>query len=100
MSAPRVDSIDPPSAIEGGRLAISGSGFLVTGPHLPEIHIGAVRARVVYASPTRLAALVPPLPEGGPTPIRIEGVAGETAIVNIGAPFAMGLHQVDNPVFD
>jgi sugar lactone lactonase YvrE len=45
--------------------------------------------------------LVPPgLTEGGRTTVRIAGVVGETAYVEIAAPIATGLHQVDNPVFD
>ena len=33
-------------------------------------------------------------------PVRIDGVPGETAFVTLAVPFATGLHQVDNPVFD
>jgi sugar lactone lactonase YvrE len=44
--------------------------------------------------------VVPTLNDGGTTSIRIEGVAGETALIDVAAPFATGLHQVDNPVFD
>jgi sugar lactone lactonase YvrE len=65
------------------------------------VHIGDVASRVVYASPTRLSVLVPPgIVEGGRTTVRIAGVAGETAFVEIAIPVATGLHQVDNPVFD
>ena len=38
--------------------------------------------------------------EGGHTPIRVEGVEGETAFIEVGVPLATGLHQVDNPAFD
>jgi sugar lactone lactonase YvrE len=56
---------------------------------------------VVYASPNRIDALVPAgLAASGPAPLRIEGVAGETAFLQVGATFATGLHQVDSPVFD
>src|SRR4029077_3728445 len=34
------------------------------------------------------------------TPVRINGGSGETAFIDVAAPFATGLHQVDNPVFD
>jgi sugar lactone lactonase YvrE len=37
--------------------------------------------------------------EPGRVPIRIQGLAGE-AYVSVGARWATGLHQVDNPVFD
>ncbi len=36
----------------------------------------------------------------GPAPIRIEDLPGATAYVSVGGPWATGLHQVDNPVFD
>ena len=99
MSA-RVAAIHPVWAIEGGRVTLEGSAFPLDRPALPDVRFGAVRGRVVYASPTRVAALVPSGLDGGPTPVRLEGVAGETAFVEIAAPLATGLHQVDNPVFD
>src|SRR4029453_6718222 len=34
------------------------------------------------------------------TAVRIAGAPGETAFIDVAAPFATGLHQVDNPVFD
>jgi sugar lactone lactonase YvrE len=100
MSSPRVSAIDPVWAIEGGRLSIHGSRFPIDQPVLPEVRIGDVPARVVYASATRLDVLVPPGLEAGPAPVRIAGVSGETPFVDIAAPFASGLHQVDNPIFD
>src|SRR5204862_8309063 len=36
----------------------------------------------------------------GRATVRVAGAPGETAFVDIAAPFATGLHQVDNPVFD
>src|SRR5213594_3248482 len=38
--------------------------------------------------------------EGGHVTVRVAGVPGETAFIDVAAPFATGLHQVDNPVFD
>ena len=34
------------------------------------------------------------------TPVKIPGAPGETVYVSVGAKWATGLHQVDNPVFD
>ena len=97
----RVTAIHPSCAIEGGRVTIYGSDFPTEQPALPAVRVGDVPARVVYASPTSISIVIPPgLPDGGRTPVRIEGVSGETALVDIAAPFATGLHQVDNPVFD
>ena len=47
-----------------------------------------------------VAATVPGGLDGGRTPVRVSSAPGETAYVEIGAPIATGLHQVDNPVFD
>jgi sugar lactone lactonase YvrE len=96
----RVAAVHPFSAIEGGRITIHGSGFPVDEPHLPEVTIGDVRARVVYSSSTRIGVIVPPGVEGGHVAIRIASVSGETPFISVAGPFATGLHQVDNPVFD
>jgi sugar lactone lactonase YvrE len=85
--------------VEGGRVTISGSGFAVD-PSLPEVLIGGLPARLAKASPHELTAVVPPGLDGGHTPLRIGEVPGETAYVDIGAPLATGLHQVDSPAFD
>ena len=113
MSA-RLQSIHPPAAIEGGRITIHGALFPIDQPFLPEVRIADSRARVVYASATSLSAIVPAGLEGGRATVRVAGVppfddpegapsgskGGETALIDIAAPFATGLHQVDNPVFD
>ena len=88
------------SAIEGARITITGTDFPVDAPHLPEVRIGDTAARVVFASPERLVVVVPSGLDAGLAPIRVSGTSGLTAFVNIAAPFATGLHQVDNPVFD
>jgi sugar lactone lactonase YvrE len=95
----RVTAIHPQAAIEGGRITIHGDGFAVDGPFLPEVRIGDSRARVVYASSTALGAIVPPGLEGGRATVRVAG-ASVTTHLDIASPFATGLHQVDNPVFD
>jgi sugar lactone lactonase YvrE len=100
MRAPVVTRITPLQAIEGGRIAIDGEGFAVDGPELPEVRIGNAVMRVVYASPSRLSAIVPAGLDVGRAPVRIAGVAGATAYIDVAAPFAAGLHQVDSPVFD
>ena len=96
----QITAIRPGAAIEGGRITIEGSGFDVDGPRLPDVWVGDGRARIVYASTTRLDVIVPPQTEGGPTVVRIDGASGGGALVNVATRCATGLHQVDNPVFD
>jgi len=101
MSPARVTAIRPYRAIEGARIAILGSDFAIDQPRLPEVRIADRPARVVFASPACIAALVPPgITESGPVPVRVAGIPGETAYIEVAASFADGLHQVDNPVFD
>ncbi len=99
MPAPLIASVLPLRAIEGGRVTIFGSGFVVNGSELPDVRFGSERARVVFASSSRLIALVPPgIGDGGRVPIHVAGSNG--ASVEVATRFATGLHQVDNPVFD
>jgi sugar lactone lactonase YvrE len=97
----RVAAIHPLCAIEGGRITIEGTGFPVDGPSLPEVRVGDQPARLVYASSTQLAAIVPAGLEGGRAPVRVAGASDETRLsLDIAGPLATGLHQVDNPIFD
>lgn len=98
-SSSRISAVRPLWAVEGGRVTITGSGFVVD-PSLPEVLVGGLPARLASASPHELTAIVPAGLDGGHTPIRIDEVPGETAYVDIGAPLATGLHQVDSPAFD
>jgi streptogramin lyase len=91
-------SVHPLRAVEGGRVTILGSGFRFDPP--PEVSVDDVRARVAFASSNRLIIVAPGELEGGHSAIKVSGAPGETAYVSIGAKWATGLHQVDNPVFD
>jgi sugar lactone lactonase YvrE len=53
---------------------------------------------VAFVSPTRMVVLVPAEVEGENLPLEIENDGGTR--VEVGVPWATGLHQVDNPVFD
>jgi len=86
--------------VEGGRVAIHGTGFPIDQPNLPDVTVGDAAARPVYASGSMIAVLVPAGLDGGRTSVRVEDVPGETALLEVGTPLATGLHQVDNPVFD
>jgi sugar lactone lactonase YvrE len=95
----RISAVRPLWAVEGGRVTISGAGFLA-GDMLPEVRVGTLSARIAAASDHTLKVIVPEGLDGGRTPIRISTAPGETAYVDVGAPIATGLHQVDNPAFD
>ena len=101
MNHSRITAVQPRKAVEGGRITIHGAGFSLDGPRLPEIRIGDRPARVVYASATSLEVLVPAgFPASGSFTVRIDGESSDAAVVDVGAPIASELHQVDNPVCD
>ena len=99
-TSPGITAVRPVSVIEGGRITIEGAGFPIDGPELPAVRVGGERARVVYASPRAIGVVVPAVADGGRASVRIDGVPGETAFVEVASTLATGLHQVDNPVFD
>jgi len=98
-NAARITGVRPLWALEGGRVSILGDGFPVN-PLPPEVSIGGAPARLAFASSRALTAVVPSGLAGGQTAVRIGGMSGETALVEVGVPLANGLHQVDNPAFD
>jgi len=93
-------SLEPVRVIEGARLWLRGDGFPQPESTADLVTIGGVPARMAFASPDRLAVIVPTGLEGGDTPVKVAWVPGATLYARVGAPLANGLHQVDNPVFD
>src|SRR4051794_1113046 len=96
----RLTAVHPPCAIEGGRITVEGAGFQVDGSSLPELFVDDIPARLVYAPPSELAAIVPAGVASGRVAVRIAGTPDASAFVDVASPLATGLHQVDNPVFD
>jgi len=79
-------------------VAVQGAGFPTDA--LPAVTVGEHASRALFASSSKIVIAIPSELDGGPTPVRIDDVPGETIYVTIGSVWATGLHQVDNPVFD
>lgn len=95
---PTITSVIPPRVVEGGRVAFTGSDL--STEIVPSVVVGNEPARTLFASSSKIVIDLPEDIEGGPTPVRIASVPGETIYLSVGAIWATGLHQVDNPVFD
>jgi len=95
---PTITSVVPPRVVEGGRVAFTGSEL--STEIVPSVVVGNEPARTLFASSSKIVIDLPEDIEGGPTPVRIASVPGETIYLSVGAVWATGLHQVDNPVFD
>src|SRR4051812_25133743 len=101
MRHPRITAVSPPRAVEGGRIALHIEDLALDPSRLPEVRLGGQKARIVFASAERIEVLVPAgVAETGRLPVRINGVPGDDAFVEVGLSFADELHQIDNPVFD
>src|SRR5690606_30943647 len=98
--SPVLTGLDPLRVIPGGRLWLRGSGLPVPTVHEDLCTIGGLAARVLFASPDRMAVEVPQGLEGGPTEVKVPWLPGVTLFVDVGAPLGTGLHLVDNPVVD
>jgi hypothetical protein len=84
--------------VEGARVVVHGSGFSSDAP--PVVRLGGHPALVAFVSPTRMVVLVPSDVEGEDLPLEIENDGADITRVEVGVPWATGLHQVDNPAFD
>jgi sugar lactone lactonase YvrE len=99
VSSPsRITSVQPLWAVAGGQVVIFGEGFPVDPP--VQVRIGGEPARPTLVTSQAVTVTVPPGLEGGPTPVRVDDVLGETAYIDVATPLATGLHLVDSPVFD
>ena len=88
-----------PSAVgPGGGLVVIRQGFAVDPP--VQFRVGGELARPTRVSGQAVTVTVPAGLEGGRTPVRVDGVPGETAYIEVATPLATGLHHVDSPVFD
>ncbi|MSO51043.1 MAG: gluconolaconase [Acidobacterium sp.] len=96
---PALTSLAPVRCLEGGRLWLRGDGFPQPESTADLVTIGGVPARLAFASPDRLAVIVPTGLEGGAMPVKVAWVPGATLYAQVGSVLATGLHQVDNPVF-
>ncbi len=100
MSRVHIASVHPSHAIPGARITLTGA-FAVDGTRLPEVTVQGQPARIVLATDDRLSILVPAgIAESGPSRVRVASDGHADAVVNIAAPIATGLHQVDNPAID
>jgi sugar lactone lactonase YvrE len=96
---PVLTSLEPVRVVEGGRLWLRGDGFPQPESTADLVTIGGVSARMAFASPDRMAVVVPAGLDGGETQVKVAWVPGATLYARVGRLLATGLHQVDNPIF-
>jgi sugar lactone lactonase YvrE len=85
--------------VEGGRLWLRGDGFPEPESTADQVTIGGIPARISFASPDRVAVVVPAGLDGGETAVKVAWLPGATLFARVGSLVATGVHQVDNPIF-
>jgi len=95
---PTITSVIPTRVVEGGRIALGGSDLPTEA--IPAVVVGDEQARTLFSSSSKIVIDLPTTVEGGRLPVRVANIPGETIYLSVGAAWATGLHQVDNPVFD
>lgn len=99
-TSPELIGLDPLRVIPGGRLWLRGTNLPVPTVQEEWCAIGGLTARVVFASPDRLAVEVPAGLDGGRNEVKVPWLPGATLFVEVGTIVATGLHQVDSPAVD
>jgi sugar lactone lactonase YvrE len=94
-----ISALKPAWAVPGAAVTIEGVHLPVPADGPPHVLVGTKDAHVVAASHSSLTITVPDDAEPGSAPVRIDELPGETAYLEIGRPYASGVHQVDNPAF-
>jgi sugar lactone lactonase YvrE len=97
---PVVTGLEPRRVLPGSRLWIRGEGFPRPDASAGDVAVGGLPARVSFASPTRVAVVVPDDLPGGPTAVKLRWAPGATFYAEVGRVAATGVHMVDSPAWD
>jgi sugar lactone lactonase YvrE len=100
VARPELTGLSPHRDVAGGRVRLSLTGLDVEAVALPQVRIGEDTVRAAFAAPTSVAFVVPAGTASGHVPLRLDAVPGQTVFLEIGAPLATGVHQVDSPAVD
>lgn len=84
----------------GARVTLLGARLAVPPDGPPQVTIGGTDARVASASSSAITVVVPRETTGGPQPVRVLGVPGESLMLDVARVVTTGVHQVDSPVCD
>ncbi|MDR1988856.1 MAG: gluconolaconase, partial [Acidobacteriaceae bacterium] len=98
---PHLASVVPRRAITGGRVTVMGDALFGHQASLPAVVLKDKKARVVFASPSRIAFLVPEgVGDGGAVDVHVDTAPGATVSLTVAVPIATDLHHVDSPAID
>jgi hypothetical protein len=97
---PHIEGVAPASAMVGGEVRISGSGFRPQELHRPRVRFGEMEGAVVVSSDAFVVARVPEGATSGPVVVAADGHVSNPQTVKVAVPIAENLHPVTNPALD
>jgi hypothetical protein len=97
---PRIETLQPPAALPGGEIRITGQALRPTELRRPSIKFGALDGAVVISSDDFMVARVPMGASSGPVVISTNGHSSNPQTIKVAGLIADNLHPVTNPALD
>jgi sugar lactone lactonase YvrE len=100
MRPPKIKSVKPYAAIEGGRVIIEGTGFDPEEFDSLRISFNGQEARPLLVSKNRIITVVPDQTNRGPVTVTVNNKTSNPFEIVIGKKLADNVNPVDSPLFD
>jgi sugar lactone lactonase YvrE len=97
---PRIDRIQPGSAIPGGDVTIYGSGFVPRPNTRPRVRFGESEASLLISAESHMIARVPDGALGNIVRVETSRAESQPFAFHLGVQIADNLHPVANPAVD
>ncbi len=97
---PHIEGVQPPYALPGGEVRISGRGLRPADLRRPSVRVGEIEAPVVISSDEFVVARVPAGASSGPIVVSTNGHSSNAEQIRVAVPIAENLHPVTNPAID
>ena len=100
MRSPKIKTIKPAFAIEGGKIIIEGTGFDPEEVTSLKIAFNGLESRPLFISKNRIVTVVPDQANRGPVTVTLNEKSSNAVDIILGKKIAENVHPVDSPVFD
>ena len=97
---PRIEAVQPSSALPGGEVRITGHALRPVELRQPSIKFGNVEGAVIISSDDFLVARVPAGAASGPVVVSTNGHSSNSQQIQVAGLITDNLHPVTNPALD
>ena len=99
-STPHLSAAEPPAAMPGGEITVTGRNLSPRTTTLPQATIGDTPARVILSRASRATVRIPEGAIAGDLVLHHDALSSNPVPVRIAVPMADNLHPVGNPAVD